>query len=105
MSKALRKQGAEVLSEKKYPLPVNGLHSGLETGHGGAFLWRRFASAPQVFLAFAAWETPAPKRSEGERGGSHAARASENKGREHVGRRSSPVISYQWTTGSQEYLP
>ena len=28
MSKALRKQGAEVLSEKKYPLPVNGLHSG-----------------------------------------------------------------------------
>jgi len=33
MSKALRKQGAEVLSEKKYPLPVNGLHSGLETDH------------------------------------------------------------------------
>jgi len=30
MSKALRKQGAEVLSEKKYPLPVNGLHSGLK---------------------------------------------------------------------------
>jgi len=26
MSKALRKQGAEVLSEKKYPLPVNGCH-------------------------------------------------------------------------------
>ena len=25
MSKALRKQGTEVLSEKKYPLPVNGL--------------------------------------------------------------------------------
>jgi len=25
MSKALRKQGAEVLSEKKCPLPVNGL--------------------------------------------------------------------------------
>jgi len=39
-------------------------------------------------LAFAAWETPAPERSEGERGGSHAAKASENKGREHVGRRS-----------------
>jgi len=38
MSKALRKQGAEVLSEKKYPLSVNGLHSGLETGHGGASL-------------------------------------------------------------------
>ncbi|MGB9496407.1 MAG: hypothetical protein ACKVE3_00860 [Dissulfuribacterales bacterium] len=88
MSKALRKQGAEVLSEKKYPLPVNGLHSGLKTGHGGASLWRRFASAPQVFPAFAAWETPAPERSEGERGGSHAARALENKGREHVGRRS-----------------
>jgi len=30
MSKALRKQGAEVLSEKKCPLPVNGLHSGLK---------------------------------------------------------------------------
>jgi len=30
MSKALRKQGAEVLSEKKYPLPVNGLHSGFK---------------------------------------------------------------------------
>ncbi|MBW1927067.1 MAG: hypothetical protein JRI35_07765 [Deltaproteobacteria bacterium] len=30
MSKALRKQGAEVLSEKKYPLPVNGLRSGLK---------------------------------------------------------------------------
>jgi len=28
MSKALRKQGAEVLSEKKYPLPVNGLRNG-----------------------------------------------------------------------------
>ncbi|MGB9497994.1 MAG: hypothetical protein ACKVE3_09080, partial [Dissulfuribacterales bacterium] len=27
---ALRKQGAEVLSEKKYPLPVNGLRSGLK---------------------------------------------------------------------------
>ncbi|PXF54522.1 MAG: hypothetical protein C4B57_06510 [Deltaproteobacteria bacterium] len=28
--------------------------------------------SPVVFLAFAAWETPAPERSEGERGGSHA---------------------------------
>jgi len=28
MSKALRKQGAEVLSEKKYPLSVNGLRNG-----------------------------------------------------------------------------
>jgi len=28
MSKALRKQGAEVLSEKKCPLPVNGLLNG-----------------------------------------------------------------------------
>ena len=72
MSKALRKQGAEVLSEKKYPLPVNGLHSGLKTGHRGASLWKRFASAPQVFPAFTALETPAPERSEGERGGSHA---------------------------------
>ncbi|MGB9497756.1 MAG: hypothetical protein ACKVE3_07810, partial [Dissulfuribacterales bacterium] len=27
-------------------------------------------------------------------------KASENKGREHVGRRSSPVTGYQWTTGS-----
>ncbi|PXF55270.1 MAG: hypothetical protein C4B57_03180 [Deltaproteobacteria bacterium] len=44
--------------------------------------------SPVVFLAFAARETPAPERSEGERGGSHAAKASENKGREHVGRRS-----------------
>ena len=44
--------------------------------------------SPVVFLVFAARETPAPERSEGERGGSHAARALENKGREHVGRRS-----------------
>ena len=44
--------------------------------------------SPVVFLAFAARETPAPERSEGERGGSHTAKASENKGREHVGRRS-----------------
>jgi len=44
--------------------------------------------SPVVFLAFAAWETQAPERSEGERGGSHAAKALENKGREHVGRRS-----------------
>jgi len=58
MSKASRKQGAEVLSEKKYPLPVNGLHSGLKTGHRGASLWKRFASAPQVFLAFAAMGKP-----------------------------------------------
>jgi len=45
MSKALRKQGAEVLSEKKYPLSVNGLHSGLKTGHGGASLWKQGAGA------------------------------------------------------------
>jgi len=45
MSKALRKQGAEVLSEKKYPLPVNGLHSGLKTGHRGASLWKQGAGA------------------------------------------------------------
>ena len=38
MSKALRKQGAEVLSEKKCPLPVNGLHSGLKADHRGASL-------------------------------------------------------------------
>ena len=37
--------------------------------------------SPVVFLAFAAWETPAPERSGGERGGSHAAKASENKGK------------------------
>ena len=30
LTKALRKQGAEVLSEKKYPLSVNGLHSGFK---------------------------------------------------------------------------
>ena len=100
MSKALRKQGAEVLSEKKYPLPVDGLCSGLETGHRGASLWRRFASAPQVFLAFTAWETPAPEQSKGERGGSRAAKALRKQGQEHVGRRSSPVTGYQWTTGS-----
>ncbi len=41
-----------------------------------------------VFLAFAAWETLAPERSEGEQGGSYAAKALENKGREHVSRRS-----------------
>ena len=69
MSKALRKQGAEVLSEKKYPLPVNGLHSGFKLITGRASLWKRFASAPQVFPAFAVGETPAPERSEGERGG------------------------------------
>jgi len=84
MSKALRKQGAEVLSEKKCPLPVNGLYSGLKTGHRGASLWRRFASAPQVFLAFTAWETPAPERSEGERGGSRAAKVLRKQEREHL---------------------
>ncbi|MBW1946630.1 MAG: hypothetical protein JRI33_01695 [Deltaproteobacteria bacterium] len=36
-----------------------------------------------VFLAFAVRETLAPERSGGEQGGSHAAKASENKGREH----------------------
>jgi len=39
-------------------------------------------------LTFAAGETLAPERSGGEQGGSHAAKASENKGREHGGRRS-----------------
>jgi len=38
-------------------------------------------------LAFAAWETLAPERSGGEQRGSHTAKASENKGREHVGGR------------------
>ena len=41
-----------------------------------------------VFLAFAAWETLVPERSGGEQGGSDAAKAPEDKGREHVGRRS-----------------
>jgi hypothetical protein len=44
--------------------------------------------SPIVFLAFAAWDTPAPERSGGERGGTLAVKASENKGREHVGKRS-----------------
>ena len=44
--------------------------------------------SPVVFLVFAAGETPAPERSGGERGGSHAAKTLENKGREHVGKRS-----------------
>ncbi|MDL1960032.1 MAG: hypothetical protein LWW99_11885, partial [Deltaproteobacteria bacterium] len=44
--------------------------------------------SPVVFLVFAVWETPAPERSGGEQGGSHAGKASENKGREHVGKRS-----------------
>jgi len=39
--------------------------------------------SPVVFLAFAVWETLAPERSGGEQGGSHAAKVSENKGREH----------------------
>jgi len=41
-----------------------------------------------VFLVFVAGEAPAPEQSGRERGGSHAAKASENKGQEHVGRRS-----------------
>jgi len=49
MSKALRKQGAEVLSEKKYPLPVNGLHSGLKTGHGGSFFMETICVSPASF--------------------------------------------------------
>jgi len=52
------------------------------------FLLETICVSPVVFLAFAVWETMAPKRSGGEQGGSHAAKASENKGREHVGRRS-----------------
>jgi len=39
-------------------------------------------------MAFAAWETLAPERSGEEQGGFHAAKALENKGREHVERRS-----------------
>ena len=50
-------------------------------------------------------ETPAPERSGGERGGSRAAKALRKQGQEHVGRRSSPVTGYQWTTeGFTEYL-
>jgi len=48
MSKALRKQGAEVLSEKKCPLSVNGLHNGLETGHRGASLWKQGAGGEHL---------------------------------------------------------
>ena len=44
--------------------------------------------SPVVFLVFAAWETPAPEHSGGERGGSYAAKTLENKGREHIGKRS-----------------
>ena len=40
--------------------------------------------SPQVFLAFAVGETPAPERSEGERGGSRAAKALRKQGREHL---------------------
>jgi len=62
-------------------------HNGLKP-ITGCFFWKRFALALVVFLAFAEPDTPAPERSEGERGGSRAAKASENKGREHVGKRS-----------------
>jgi len=62
-------------------------HNGLKP-ITGCFFWKRFALALVVFLAFAELDTPAPERSEGERGGSRAAKASENKGREHVGKRS-----------------
>jgi len=51
------------------------------------FLLETICGSPVVFLAFAVWETLAPERSGGEQGGSHAAKALENKGREHVGRR------------------
>ena len=44
--------------------------------------------SPVVFLAFAAWGTLALERSGGEQGGFHTAKASENKGRGHVERRS-----------------
>ncbi len=44
--------------------------------------------SPVVFLVFAALETLAPERSGGEQGGSYAAKTLENKGREHVGKRS-----------------
>jgi len=43
MSKALRKQGAEVLSEKKYPLSVNGLRSGLKLITGCFFFQHALA--------------------------------------------------------------
>ena len=65
---------------------MNGLHSGFKL-ITGELLYGDDLRQPCSF-AFAARETPAPECSEGERGGPHAARALENKGREHVGRRS-----------------
>ena len=63
------------------------LHSINVTNHR-ALLLETICVSPVVFLAFAVWETLAPERSGGEQGGSHAAKALENKGREHVERRS-----------------
>jgi len=57
------------------------------TDHRVLFL-KTICVSPVVFLVFAVWETLAPERSGGEQGGSHAAKASENRGREHVERRS-----------------
>jgi len=56
--------------------------------------------SPVVFLAFAAWEAPAPERSEGERGRvSHAAKALRKQGVRACWKKKYPVIGYQWTTG------
>jgi len=52
------------------------------------FILETICGSPVVFLAFTVWETLAPERSGREQRGSHAAKASENKGRKHVGRRS-----------------
>ncbi len=61
--------------------------------------------SPVVFLVFAALETLAPERSGGEQGGSYAAKTSENKGREHVGKRSTLWSVTSKLPGLIENLP
>jgi len=51
--------------------------------------------SPIVFLAFAARETQAQERSEGERGGSHAAKALRKQGARACWKKKHPVIGYE----------
>ncbi|MBW1926963.1 MAG: hypothetical protein JRI35_07210 [Deltaproteobacteria bacterium] len=64
------------------------------TGHR-VLLLKTICVSPVVFLAFAAWETPAPERSGGERGGSHAAKALRKQGTRACWKKKHPVTGYK----------
>jgi hypothetical protein len=81
------------------------LQSTMDVTDHRVLLLETICVSPVVFLAFAARETPAPERSEGERGGSHAYKGLRKQGARACWKKKHPVIGYQWTTdGFTEYL-